>query len=678
MRSVTLHAVNRPLRPFFAVFFALSACVRPADVSPRGPAVAAVEASVALPALAWPDLVQAPECRSKDSRIAAALQAEPEWRNHFLGTRILCALDADDPSGASALLARIDVSAEAAVEWQSLATWAAWFATSTPTELPAWPPYGAELIRKKALARAEADPAATWVRSWILRDPAAWNWRGDAAPALLAVLTPAELARIAVSLTSRGRPSDAWRVRRAQWHKLGVKKPVSQMADWHEPPSARAQLELARLAFAVREWPIAAAAGRAAWRGGEAEGLLWWGRGMARQGRMREAGDVWARHLGSVQSPLVRVAVAYRLGIVAEELRRPTEALRWYAQAAAVSIEHEDREEAGFRAGWLPWQVGDAVAAAQAWRLELQRPLSIVAGRRVRYWLARASADEAVAEQLRQESPLSYYAWRWDARTGRAPAVEWRAPEPVTPPAGLAEIRRAATAGLAEPAAGMLAAAWRQAEDPQAALAVLATAQELGWIDESFRWFWNRFEAGLREAAPTLDRDMWEILHPRPWADVVEREAARRGIDPLLVWSVMREESRFKPAVESPVGALGLLQIMPETGRMLAQRHGVLYTGAENLVDPEVNIALGAAYLADLLTDYDGRLHFAVAAYNAGPAAVNRWRAGGVHDIDVWAENIPYTETRNYVRKVLRSYIRYRALYAPDQGAPTDVATLRR
>jgi soluble lytic murein transglycosylase len=117
---------------------------------------------------------------------------------------------------------------------------------------------------------------------------------------------------------------------------------------------------------------------------------------------------------------------------------------------------------------------------------------------------------------------------------------------------------------------------------------------------------------------------------------------------------------------------------MPETGRMLAQRHGVLYTGAENLVDPEVNIALGAAYLADLLSDFDGRLHFAVAAYNAGPAAVNRWRAGGVHDIDVWAENIPYTETRNYVRKVLRSYIRYRALYAPDQGAPTDVATLRR
>ncbi len=678
MRSVTLHTVKRLLYPLLAALLALNTCVRPSEVSLRGGGVAQLEEPAAVASLTWTALVHAPGCRGKDALVAAAQSAEPQWRNHFLGTRVLCAMDADDPLGAAALLARIDISAEAAADWQTLAPWASWFATSAPTEFPAWPRYGTELIKKKALARAEADPAAPWVRTWVLREPAAWNWRGDATSALLAALTPDELAGVAVSLGTLGRRSDAWRVRRAQWSKLGVSKPVSQIAVWQSQPPARAQLELARLAFAVREWPIAAVAGRAAWQGGEAEGLLWWGRGMARQGRMREAGEVWARRIEGVQTPAVRVAVAYRLGIVAEELGRPTEALGWYAKAAAVPIEHEDREEAGFRAGWLPWQAGDVEAAVRAWRLESQRPLSIVASRRVRYWLARASADEAVAGQLRRESPLSYYAWRWDVHSGSMPAVQWSAQAPVTPPAGLAEIRRAAIVGLAEPAAGMLEAAWRDAEGSQAALAVLATAQELGWIDESFRWFWNRFEAGLREAAPTLDRGMWEILYPRPWAAVVGREAARRGIDPLLVWSVMREESRFNPAIESAVGALGLLQIMPETGRMLAQRHGVFYTGTEDLVDPEVNIALGTAYLADLLRDYDGRLHFAVAAYNAGPAAVNRWRAGGVSDIDIWAENIPYTETRNYVRKVLRSYIRYRALYAPDQGALTDVATLRR
>lgn len=678
MGSVTLHAVARRTSPLLWMLLVLGACVRPADVAPRGPELTPVESAATAPPDTWDRLVRAPACLDADRLVAASQEAEPRWRNHFLGTRILCALDADDLAAAAELSARLDPAAEAAADWQALASWTAWLAATAPAELPRWPRYGADVVRSKALARAEADPAAAWVRSWLLREPAVWNWRGPATPVLAAALSPADLGRLAEALATAGRRSDAWRLRQAQWSGLGVRDPVAQIGEWQAGSSAKARLELARLAFAVREWPVAAAAGRAAWDGGEPEGLLWWGRSTARQGRMREAGEIWAQRIDAVRVPAVRAAVAYRLGIVAEELGRSDEAVRWYGRAAAEAIEHEDREEAGFRAGWLPWQAGDAEAAIRAWRAESTRPQSIVAARRVRYWLARAADDAAVAEALRREAPLSYYAWRLDVGSGQAAAVQWSAPVAVTPPAGLADVRRAAGLGLAEPAADMLAEAWRQAEAPTAALSVLATAQELGWIDESFRWFWSRFEAGLRESAPTLDRAMWEILYPRPWAALVEREAQRRGIDPLLVWAVMREESRFKPAVESAVGALGLLQIMPATGQMLARRHGVLYLGADDLVKPEANIILGTAYIADLLREYDGRLHFAVAAYNAGPAAVDRWRAGGVADIDVWAENIPYAETRNYVRKVLRSYVRYRALYAPESGPPVDVVAARR
>lgn len=610
------------------------------------------------------------------------MRRQPDWRNHFVGVWALCALDAGSLETASRALALLTPSSPGSDDWRSLGDWIAWFAATAPTTLPKWTVFGVEILRERAAARAALDPSAPWVRAWILRAPDEWDWQSADTDRTLAGLSERELAELAERLQRAGMRHETWRVWRLRWARLGMADPIDEIDRWHPEGGAAGLIELARLAFFVRDWPKAAAAGRAAWLGGEHEGLLWWGRATARQGRVAEAGEIWAKHVDRVRGGWLEAAVAYRLGVIAEELGRPGEALRWYDRAAAVPVEHDDREEAGFRAGWLRWKAGDVEAARTAWQAEMARSLSIVGLRRVRYWAARAAGGpaapeaRAIADALLQESPLSYYAWRWNYRAGSAPTVIWTTADAVRAPASLEMARRAFAWGLEEPGVRMLAEAWRSAAHPGEAVAVLAVAQEVGRIDDSFRWFWSRFESGLREAAPMLDRPLWEILHPRPWRPLVEREAARRGLDPLLVWSVMREESRFSPAVESPVGALGLLQIMPATGQMLARRHGVLYTGAHDLKDPEVNITLGVAYIADLLQQYDGRLHFAIAAYNAGPNAVDRWRAGGVDDIDAWAEDIPYAETRNYVRKVLRSYIRYRALYAPAQGVPGDVAAL--
>lgn len=610
------------------------------------------------------------------------MRRQPDWRNHFVGVWALCALDAGSPETAARALELLVPEQSGGDDWRGLTDWTAWLATTAPTGLPDWPTFGNEILRQRAAARAAADPSAPWVRAWILRAPDEWDWRSDGTNVALEGFSERELAALADRLQRAGMRHETWRVWRLRWARLELADPVDGIDRWHPEGGTAGLIELARLAFFVRDWPKAAAAGRAAWLGGEHEGLLWWGRATARQGRMAEAGEIWAKHVDRLRGGWLEAAVAYRLGIVAEELGRPAEALRWYDRAAAVAVAHDDREEAGFRAGWLRWKAGDVEAAQTAWRAELGRSLSIVGGRRVRYWTARAAGGpaapeaRAIADGLREESPLSYYAWRWNSRAASEPTVDWATPYAISEPPALETARRAFVWGLEEPGARMLADAWRSAVSPGEAVAVLAAAQEVGRIDDSFRWFWSRFESGLREAAPVLDRPLWEILHPRPWRVLVEREAARRGLDPLLVWSVMREESRFKPAVESPVGALGLLQIMPATGQMLARRHGVLYTGEHNLTNPEINITLGTAYIADLLRQYDGRLHFAIAAYNAGPNAVDRWRAGGVEDIDVWAEDIPYAETRNYVRKVLRSYIRYRALYAPGQGVPVDVVAL--
>jgi soluble lytic murein transglycosylase len=125
----------------------------------------------------------------------------------------------------------------------------------------------------------------------------------------------------------------------------------------------------------------------------------------------------------------------------------------------------------------------------------------------------------------------------------------------------------------------------------------------------------------------------------------------------------MREESGFRARIVSPVGARGLLQIMIETGERLATDHGVEDFEGEDLFDPSMNIDLGARYLADLEKIFDGQTSASVASYNAGPEAVALWGPGDAPEDDEWVEAIPYSQTRSYVKRVLRSLYAYQVLY---------------
>lgn len=126
------------------------------------------------------------------------------------------------------------------------------------------------------------------------------------------------------------------------------------------------------------------------------------------------------------------------------------------------------------------------------------------------------------------------------------------------------------------------------------------------------------------------------LLNELPFGSTMAVVAARHEVDGLLLAAVVETESRFVPTAVSPRGAVGLMQILPATGAMY---------GARNLSDPRVNLDVGSRYLRQLLKDYKGDLELALAAYNAGPAAVERY--GGVP---------PFRETRDYVKKVLRRY----------------------
>ncbi|MDD2705020.1 MAG: lytic transglycosylase domain-containing protein, partial [Acidocella sp.] len=149
-------------------------------------------------------------------------------------------------------------------------------------------------------------------------------------------------------------------------------------------------------------------------------------------------------------------------------------------------------------------------------------------------------------------------------------------------------------------------------------------------------------------------------------------------LDPAVANGIMRQESSFDPNVSSSAGAVGLMQLLPETARRTARKNGIPYSG--NLFDPEQNMALGTAYLANEAKNFGNCLPLAFAAYNAGPTNVVRWLAtygdpelgsaqGGANIID-WIEEIPFSETRNYVQRVSENVTIYHALLTGSADSP--------
>lgn len=158
-------------------------------------------------------------------------------------------------------------------------------------------------------------------------------------------------------------------------------------------------------------------------------------------------------------------------------------------------------------------------------------------------------------------------------------------------------------------------------------------------------------------------REFWQCLYPRAHWSVVYEQATRQGLDPFLVTALMREESAFAPRAVSGAGARGLMQLMPKTAERVAREHK-LALGPAPLESPDVNIQLGTIHLADLIRENGGNLSLALAGYNAGQQLVRQWRDRlGLIDDEEFTEDIPYTETRNYVKRVLGSYLRYSTLY---------------
>jgi peptidoglycan lytic transglycosylase len=161
-----------------------------------------------------------------------------------------------------------------------------------------------------------------------------------------------------------------------------------------------------------------------------------------------------------------------------------------------------------------------------------------------------------------------------------------------------------------------------------------------------------------------LPRPVWEALFPRAFWEELKRNCQKRGLDPYLVASLIRQESEFNPAAISRANAMGLMQLLPSVGKSLAREMKIKRFSRDQLLEPGTNLQLGTLYFKRVVDHYDGHIAYALAAYNAGENRVADWRkSGDFKDVEEFVESIPFTETREYVQAILRNAVLYRLLY---------------
>ncbi len=176
------------------------------------------------------------------------------------------------------------------------------------------------------------------------------------------------------------------------------------------------------------------------------------------------------------------------------------------------------------------------------------------------------------------------------------------------------------------------------------------------------RQIWDRCINTSERTKREID---FEQRFPTPFREAVIKRAQSINLDPAYVYGLIRQESRFVMDARSGVGASGLMQVMPATARETARRIGMTGFSTDQLTDRDTNIAIGTGYLKLVLDDLAGSMPMAAAAYNAGPSRPRAWRGqngGPVLEAAIWAENVPFAETRDYVKKVLANTTSYAAL----------------
>ncbi len=382
----------------------------------------------------------------------------------------------------------------------------------------------------------------------------------------------------------------------------------------------------------------------------------------------------------------------YASGRIHESKRRYNAAAKAYRAAAAGPNGRLSRDSE-WRAGWVSYLAGNydgaafvfARMAAQAGAPDRSpgKPHSTVpTGREdALYWQARSlersgaeQSSMAVYAKLLKESPDGFYAYLVEKRKGlRTPP-----PKPQSIPSQAltipADLERALARSAALHRAGLdryiqaeLDPILKKQPGPQLRL-LLPRLSAIGAYTVAMRKSLDLYRRGI-----VSEQELYPYLYPHAFVDIVSEAAVDHGISPFLIYALMRQESAFNTQAVSYARACGLMQLLPSTAESIAKQAGVTVHNCRDLFNPQVNIKLGATYLAQLGRLFHSNPVLMLAGYNAGENAASRWqsRNAGMAE-DEFIEHISYRETRNYVKKVLRNYRNYARLY----GQPTAARPL--
>jgi soluble lytic murein transglycosylase len=325
--------------------------------------------------------------------------------------------------------------------------------------------------------------------------------------------------------------------------------------------------------------------------------------------------------------------------------RRP-EALDYFARVPAALLDDRAREWQARAAMWAgDWELVAAAIAAMSEQTRAQ-----VAWR---YWAARAGEERGLRKEAEAAYSAiletdNYYSAMAATRLGER-VVPRQMPFPpdaaaidvIAARAPFDRARELSLVGLRD----LATVEWNYG------YAALAESERPQAIHLAARW--ELYDVAVATATSFGIFYDYELLYPRLYRDEVAAAAKLTDVERELLYGMLRQESLFRPDATSPAGALGVAQLTYATARETAQRWKLPAPNRTDLFDAGVGITLGAARLADLLEQFDAELPAALGAYNAGNAAAARWLPAKPIDADVWIENIPYDETRTYVRRVL-------------------------
>ena len=439
-----------------------------------------------------------------------------------------------------------------------------------------------------------------------------------------------------------------------------------------ETDARHAKLERGHALFRVRRYVEARAAFAALLP--QPEARFWHARSLARTGRAQQAIAEFEAIGASDDAERATWAV-YLAGTLLEDRGETDRAMAMYEQVAARDASKRGLD-ALWRVGWSAYGRDEFQRARDLFTRMAGRsePLDAL---RPRYWAARSAEAEGDPDaaaraftELAADFPLSYYGWRAIERLGaRATMAAGATVAPGTSDVTHRDIERvellieADLTDFAQEELGAISGRARGLEDRKS---VARLYVRTGDFHRAQRLVVDAYAESLSRGVQSGNEALWWLSWPPAYREIITEVFPEQSpIEPALVWAIMREESGYRPWITSSAGARGLLQIMPETGRHIARKQGYPNFDPDDLFTPRVNLALGTAYLDELGRRFPDRLSAAIGSYNAGPATVKRWlRAGEANrDDDAWVEDIPYKQTRSYVKRVLRSLHVYRTVY---------------